>query len=74
MELDFVSDCPLQTVLDFADRHRLTLVSYRAHGPGGGNPALTFSGAQSDLDAARDEHFNHDNNPALIVGPQARLM
>jgi hypothetical protein len=58
-EFDFAWDCPVQEVLDFMSKHHLTLVSYEAHGPAGGNPCLILSGLYDHVRLALHELFTN---------------
>lgn len=65
--VDFDSNESLQQTLDRIERHRGRIDSFRAHGPGGGNPciALTFDDKRDALAFLR-EQFPKGESEALL--------
>lgn len=50
VEADFAWECPLQDFLSDLAGAKATLVTFMAHGPGGGNPCVVL-GFENRLDA-----------------------
>lgn len=47
---DIAYDCPVYDFLKLLDDYSLKLESYIAFGPGGGNPEITVSGTQENIE------------------------
>lgn len=48
IELDIAGDCTLGQLSDDLAKFKLSIIGYIPHGPGGGNPCITFSAASRD--------------------------
>ena len=46
---DCAWDCQLGDFLELIEKHQLTLKSFIANGPGGGNPEITVSGDLNNI-------------------------
>jgi hypothetical protein len=46
---DCAWDCPLGDFLELIEKHKLTLKSFIANGPGGGNPEITVTGDLNNI-------------------------
>jgi hypothetical protein len=47
---DIAWDCEIQTFLQFLQDHDLKLESFNPTGPGGGNPEITVSGPEHQIE------------------------
>lgn len=54
---DVAFDCPLQDFLLILSEHNLQIVSFTPMGPGGGNPNITVTGTQIDIENFQ-KHYN----------------
>lgn len=52
---DIAYDCPLHIFLEMLENYNLTLISFTAIGPGGGNPEITVSGTPDNIDLLKEE-------------------
>lgn len=50
---DIAHDCPLSDFLEILEQHNLKIESFTAFGPAGGNPEITVSGSDTDIENFR---------------------
>jgi hypothetical protein len=47
---DIAYDCPVQDFLSILEQHNLSIESFIPIGPGGGNPNITVTGTQTNIE------------------------
>lgn len=52
---DIAHDCPVAYFLELLENNNLKLDSFIAYGPAGGNPEVTVSGSQENIEALKEQ-------------------